>query len=262
MSDQAETLRRLMEQRGSTSDESGAMPHVFVVSSAQTGIGKTWLVANLGALLAHDGLRVLLIDADHQNRAEAEAAATSETDPLLQLEERLWLLPMNEMSDRADSPADGQDFDVVLIDANAASGKTVVSMDNASFRNVILLTPDPSGVADAYNLVSSLRRRSASDCFGVVVNQVTDGGQAREAFRRLATATDQYLDIQLDYLGHIARDENFTRAVVKPKSLVNLGDGPVSGVTVSLELLAKRFRETCSDRQVNMKGFWRTLMGP
>jgi chromosome partitioning related protein ParA len=38
----------------------------FTVMSTKGGVGKTTLTANLGALLADMGLRVLLIDADVQ----------------------------------------------------------------------------------------------------------------------------------------------------------------------------------------------------
>jgi chromosome partitioning related protein ParA len=38
----------------------------FTITSTKGGVGKTTLTANLGALLADMGLRVLLVDADVQ----------------------------------------------------------------------------------------------------------------------------------------------------------------------------------------------------
>jgi MinD-like ATPase involved in chromosome partitioning or flagellar assembly len=252
-----------MEQRGETADESGALPHVFVFSSGQQGIGKTWLVANLGALLARDGLRVLMIDSDQESQEHRSAG-------LRRVEERLWLLSSRSLPEGATS----QEFDVVLIDAGAGADASLTALRSPAFRSVIVLTGEPGSIAAAYGVVSFLRHKACLDSFSVIVNQVADGREAREALKRLGTAADQTLDIQLDYLGHVARDENFTRAVVRPKSLVNSSEWPETSASASLELLAKRLRESCavssSDRasvpgigmQRNMKGFWRTLVNP
>ena len=70
--DQADTLRRLMQARGTSEgcglnpeeDERGPSARVFTVSSGKGGVGKSCLVANLGAWLARRGQRVLLIDGD------------------------------------------------------------------------------------------------------------------------------------------------------------------------------------------------------
>ena len=49
------------------SQKTKALPYyIATICSSKGGVGKTTLTANLGALLAELGLRVLLIDADKQ----------------------------------------------------------------------------------------------------------------------------------------------------------------------------------------------------
>src|ERR1700756_1807863 len=69
MSDQADTLRRLMQQRqvspGSTlAAENLRQPRIFTVASGKGGVGKSSFVATMGTLLARSGFRVLLVDGD------------------------------------------------------------------------------------------------------------------------------------------------------------------------------------------------------
>ena len=262
MSDQAETLRKLMEQRGSPADEGGSMPQVFVVASPLLGTTKTKLVTQLSTLLGREGLRVLLIDAVMpvkrlQTHTEAYAR---------RLGQNLWFLPLEALPIQLENPS--EEFDVVMIDTGGGLKRSVTplhsSLYSPLFRSVVVLTPERNSVASAYELISELKRRNAVERFGIIVNQVTDGRAAREIFRQLTAISVKTLDVQLDYLGHVACDENFNRTVVKPKFLVNSIEGSGAGATVSLELLAKRFRESGSatGKQVNMKGFWRTLMGP
>jgi flagellar biosynthesis protein FlhG len=121
MSDQADTLRRLMEQRQSEKDRARArgeaarasrvqprhLPKVITVASGKGGVGKSCFSATMGTMLARNGFRVLLVDGDFglanlDILLNVQPIATLEQvmdgvatiqEAVLGVEPNLWLIP-------------------------------------------------------------------------------------------------------------------------------------------------------------------------
>jgi hypothetical protein len=71
---------------------------------------------------------------------------------------------------------------------------------------------------------------------------VTDGREGVATFQRLRDVAARFVDVQLDYLGHCARDEKVSQSVMKQKILLDLDSGAVSPAVACLELLSKHIR--------------------
>jgi flagellar biosynthesis protein FlhG len=119
MTDQADTLRRIMQERqksnssrdasayGGRQKDQARVPRVFTVASGKGGVGKSCIVANLGTLLARQGFKVLLVDCDFGLAnldiiLNVQAAATLEQvlqgsatlqEAVVGVEPNLWLIP-------------------------------------------------------------------------------------------------------------------------------------------------------------------------
>lgn len=271
--DQADTLRRLMQARDRQAEAeavAGPSARVITVASGKGGVGKSCLVANLGALLARQGLRVLLVDGDlglanldillglpREHRATLEQVLDGKAriqDAIVGVEPNLWLIPagsgLNEL--RQSGPetrlrlmrvleASPWEMDVILIDAGAGIGHGVLSLQSPSFESVVVATPEPTAIADAYALIKMARIQAGVLRFGLVVNQVTDARQGLAVHQRLKEVAARFLangDVHVDYIGHWSRDEKITQSVMKRKILLDLDDGAPS--RACLELLAKR----------------------
>lgn len=218
-------------------------------------------------------------------------------DAVIGVEHNLWLLPASAgLLDVRDFGSDIREkmvqlfddcpwaMDVILVDVGAGIQSNVLSLHSPLFRSVIVLSPDPTSLTDAYGLIKLLRRHCGVTQVSTVVNQVTDGREARAVYQRLRDVASRFIDVQIDYLGHWEKDEKIARAVMKRKILLDWDSGARS--IPSLELLAKqvrsRFLDGCTGSEFEIKGrvpdsggesaesalpshntsgFWRTVLG-
>jgi flagellar biosynthesis protein FlhG len=296
--DQADTLRRLMQKRKSSSSgertDGLARAQVLTVASGKGGVGKSSLVANLGALLARSGLRVLLVDGDFglanldillgvqaQGSVEQVLDGTiGVREAVVGVEQNLWLLPASTGFAAARAWKDDSrerlislfesfpwEMDLVIVDAGAGIQDNVLRLHSPLYRSLVVLTPEPTSFTDAYGLIKLLKRECAVNRVSVIVNQVTDGREGIATFQKLKDVADRFLDVRMEYLGHCVRDEKFVQAVMKRKTLLDLDSG--TAAVQALELLAKRIRcEAGNPAGLNVvtvpknaAGFWRTLLG-
>ncbi len=240
---------------------------VITVASGKGGVGKTSLVANIGAMLSRSGTRVMLVDGDFglanldilfrvQPQATFEDVLmgnASAQDALIGIEPNLWILPASSgfMDARDWSPgARGRlaqmfescpwDMDLILVDLGSGIQENVVSMHHPGFNSIVVLTPEPTSLTDAYGLMKILRRDRGVNEFDIIVNQVTDGREGFVVYQKLNEVLSRFTDIKATYLGHCARDEKFLQAVLNRKILLDLEEAAPS--VPCLELLAKRIQ--------------------
>lgn len=301
--DQADTLRKMMLRAPSPSRLGGSPtglsgPRVLTVSSGKGGVGKSCLVANLGATLARSGQRVLLVDGDaglanldilmglpsDAGRATLEQVLEGSArlqDAIVGVEPNLWLIPSRSgwMDYRTPDSARGAaararlatllddnpwEMDLVLIDVGAGIGEDVLSMHHPSFETVVIVTPEPTSFADGYALIKMIRRERGICRVRVLVNQVTDGREGQRIFQKLKDVASQFSDVQLEYLGHWERDEKVPRSVMKRKILLDLDEAASS--LPSLDLIAKRVVTVAAEKSGHVSlrreaaGFWNILL--
>ncbi len=216
-------------------------PRVIAVTSGKGGVGKTMFSVHLAARAARRGQRVLLMDADLglanvdvmlgvspaasiQQVVEDECSLQ---DVLVRCEEgggfdvipggsglhgltRLSSAQQRILLDEMD--ALGPRYDLVLIDTAAGIGDNVMYFVSASESAVVVLTPDPTSLTDAYALIKVLSRQRDMRRFMVVVNQAAEL-DAQITFRRLLSVADRYLDVHLEYMGHVPESGNVRRAI-------------------------------------------------
>ncbi|GIX47070.1 MAG: site-determining protein [Candidatus Tectimicrobiota bacterium] len=249
--DQATTLRSWVQRAGQTAGDSPASRprRVLAFTSGKGGVGKTQLVVNLGYALCEAGARVLLFDADlglanvdvllgltprftlqHVLRGEKRLA-----DILLKGPQGLWILPassgVQELAMLSPQQhawllaelrrlAAGVDF--LLVDTGAGIAPHVTAFTAAAHDVVVVVTPEPTSLTDAYALIKVLATKYGVQRFWVLPNAVADAAEARDTFRRLSTATERFLRLQLAYFGFVPRDRVFGQAVRQQRAVLEL----------------------------------------
>ena len=263
-----------------------AQPRIISVSSGKGGVGKTVISANLGLRLAELGRKVLLIDADlalanldlmlglKANRTVREVMAErcSLAEAMVRGPNGLTLLPACS-GDESFAEMDGtrrmvlfnlidsleEEFDTVIVDTGAGIGSNAAGFAAAAQQALVVVTPDPASMADAYAMIKVLSNRGKKR-INLVVNMATNPAEAESVVVRLLDLVDQFLDVAVVPVGYIYRDEVVLRSVRACTPVLRAY--PRSGVSNAIAALADRLLlepiETDSGAPTL---FWKRLMG-
>jgi flagellar biosynthesis protein FlhG len=220
---------------------------VIAVTSGKGGVGKTSLTVNLALTFARQGRRVLILDGDTglanvdilmdaQPRATLRHLLAGEADieeVLLASEHGVTILPggsgvaeLSELSELVQRElletldGLGDRFDTVLVDTAAGIGSNARFFAGAAQEVLVVATPEPTSLADAYAMIKVLSRHCGVTRVGVVLNQVVGRDEARDVFERLDALCARFLPVALDFVGSIPRDAHVREAVMAQLPLV------------------------------------------
>ncbi len=244
--DQAEQLRIDAMAAGSAGTSSASKPlsgkcRVIAVSSGKGGVGKTSLTLNLGLALIRLGYKVVIIDADlglanidvminatpRYNLVDVISGEKKVSDILLRGPLDLKIVPggsgVFELAnlDRGkrqgliDQLADLEnEGDFILIDTAAGLSRNVISFVGAADDLILVTTPEPTALTDAYGMLKVLVERKLKYKSHLIVNSTRGMQQGSKTFDGLNRVVCRYLpDMKLNYLGDVRYDPAVSNAV-------------------------------------------------
>ncbi|MBN1275858.1 MAG: MinD/ParA family protein [Deltaproteobacteria bacterium] len=222
---------------------------VIAITSGKGGVGKTNIVANLGFALSRLRKKVLVLDADlglgnldvllgiapKYNLSHVVAGEKSISDIIVKGPGEMKILPagsgIQEITDlsrdqkiRILSELDTllDTVDILLIDTAAGISSNVMYF-NVSAQNIIVVaTPEPTSMTDAYALMKVLSMRYSEKKFSLLVNLAASVEEAHEVFRQLDLVAKRFLDISIEYIGYVLADKNVTKGVRHQKIVSEL----------------------------------------
>jgi len=113
-------------------------------------------------------------------------------------------------------------FDLVLIDTGAGIGENVLFFVGAAEEAILVVSPEPTSLVDAYAVVKVLSQQAGVQTFNVVVNPVVDELTARAVFTKLTTVTSRFLSARVRLLGYVPRDENLSKAIMSQRPVCEM----------------------------------------
>lgn len=261
---------------------------VIAVTSGKGGVGKTNIVANLGYAFARMGKKVLILDADlglgnldvllglapKYNLSHVITGEKSISDIIVKGPGNMLILPassgiqeltqltseqkvqiLNELDGVIDS------VDLLLIDTAAGISSNVMDFNVIAQEIIVVVSPEPTAITDAYALMKVLSLKYAEKCCKVVVNLAGTTQQGREVFRQLNLVAEKFLDMTVDYLGSVLFDAKMTKGVKQQKLVSDLY--PDTQASKCFQDLARKIftRPPTNVPKGDSNFFWHHLIG-
>lgn len=242
--DQAERLREMVRNQSAPKGTA----RVITVTSGKGGVGKSSISVNLGIALSQAGKRVVILDADFGlanvevmlgirprfNLADLIFRGKSLSDIITRGPENIGFISggsgIQEMNNLTRdqivylvqklSELD-QLADVIIIDTGAGITDAVLEFIAASSEVLLVTTPEPTSITDAYALMKTLKRKADFSHEDAVIrmisNRVSSEEEGRELFDKLSAVVHKFLHIKMDYLGTLLQEDMVSKAVIHQK---------------------------------------------
>jgi flagellar biosynthesis protein FlhG len=244
---------------------------VFAIASGKGGVGKTNVTANLAAVLAHKRQRVLAIDADAglanldllfgikpvYTLKDFFSGAVALDEIVLTTAQGVLLLPgangvqsltalsgAQKLALAGALEALARHVDIVLVDTCSGISDLATYFAAAAQEIVVVVTPEPASLTDAYALIKILASTYGEKHFQILANKVDDEEQSRRLFDSLSATATRFLNVSLDYLGWIPRDPRLLTAVARSRLVVEEAQDAPSAR--SFDVLASRLIESAA----------------
>ncbi|TVQ31270.1 MAG: MinD/ParA family protein [Phycisphaeraceae bacterium] len=218
---------------------------IIAVASGKGGVGKTNMCVNICVAMAMRGRRAILLDGDlglanadvlcgvtaGANLGHVLEGTRSLDEIIIEAPGGFGLIPgAAGMAHLAHSGRERRQSllkrlgameraaDVIVIDCGAGIGGSVMSFVQAADLAMIVATPEPTSIADAYALIKcthSLKVRTGSTTpgCGVLINQAVDEDEAKRAYARMAGVCERFLRMRPELIGWTPSDPRVPEAV-------------------------------------------------
>jgi flagellar biosynthesis protein FlhG len=246
-------------------------PVAIAITSGKGGVGKTNVVANLAVSLANMRKRVMILDADFglanidvllglapkHNLKDFIFGDLDLEDIIVEGPGGVRIIPASSgVEQMADLTKDQQmklirsltsleaQTDYLLVDTGAGISRNVINFLLASGLVIIVTTPEPTAIVDAYLVVKILAHREPGKRVSILVNSVTGADEAQSVFRQIDGVARRFLSKPLELLGFVEKDKNVLEAVRQQGPVASLY--PQSAAAKCLKGLAKKLDRQCN----------------
>ncbi len=245
--DQAEVLRQMV-----FNNTVKPSARVITVTSGKGGVGKSSISLNLAMSMSKMGKKVILLDADFglanievmlgtrpkANLSDLMFRGKDIKDIIIDGPEGIKFISggsgIQELAKMTKEQclyltkklAELDDLaDIIIIDTGAGISDSVLEFVASSNEVLLVATPEPTSITDAYALLKALNRKSefskSSTVIKMVANRVHSENEGKNVlYENMKNVVGRFLNISLEYLGSIPDDKELQRAVMRQIPIV------------------------------------------
>lgn len=278
LDDQASALRKLMKRARRT--------RTIAVTSGKGGVGKSNVALNLSILLSAAGNRVALVDADlglanldvlvnvavGANLSHVLAGTKRLEEIVMDLPSGVQLVPgasgIAKLADLSELQrvqlvnslsALEADNDVIVVDTGAGISPEVLQFVCAADSAIVVTTPEPTAVTDAYSMIKVLTQRAYKGRISLLVNLVQNRQEGRTTYQRVSGVAEQFLNARVLDAGYVVADPRVGESVRRREPFVLAH--PRCQASKCLAALAGKLCEGGSLTERREGGFFRRVAG-
>jgi flagellar biosynthesis protein FlhG len=249
MKDQAEKLRQIINNiklkqcntaTGTSTSTNRKNTKIITITSGKGGVGKTNIAVNLAIALSNQGKGAIIFDAD---LGLANIEVLLGVTPKYTLEDVVFnnksifdIISTGPNNIRYISGGSGVEqltklnndhlnrfiyniglldkiADIILIDTGAGLSDNVLSFVMAADEVILVTTPEPTSITDAYALIKMISVRDREKRIRLIVNRAENEKEAKKIFNNISLVVQKFLGMELLPLGYILQDQAVMKSV-------------------------------------------------
>lgn len=259
------------------------MPRIITVASGKGGVGKTNISVNMALYLVEQGYRTCLFDADmglanidillgiYPEYTLEDVLLKEKTmkDIIYKTPSGLDIIPGSSGVEKLADPEPEQvdylikslseldDYDYFIFDTSAGISKSVISFCVTSPEIVLVITPEPTSITDAYALLKVLCINNIDSRVMIAINQCTNMAVANKLYEKFKEVVQKYLGIDIYPLGTVPSDPHVVKAVKEQTPLISIY--PNSDAAKGIKNLGRYLisRDSTNINGYDLNDFWR-----
>ena len=267
--DQAEQLRMLVNKQQEQKKKERKVSRVITVTSGKGGVGKSTLTVNLAIQLSRLGKKVIILDADFglanievmlgirpdYNLADLMFRGKELKEIIIEGPENIGFISggsgIQELSRLTREQVVylvqklyelDELADIILVDTGAGISDSVLEFVSASNEVLLVATPEPTSITDAYALLKTLNRRSGfskdDTMLRMVANRIKGNEEGEALYNKLGIVVEKFLNLKVEYMGGIPDDPNCGKAIMQ-QSPITLSEPRSASVKAIASIAAK-----------------------
>ncbi len=278
--DQAANLRKLVLE-----NKPLKKTKTIAITSGKGGVGKSSLAVSLSIALSRLGSSVTLLDADlglanvnvilgiipKYNLYHVIKGKKKIRDIVIEVPENIKIIAgasgFHQLANldpkqrtefiEAVSELDTDDF--MVIDTGAGVSQNVLSFVLAADEVVVVTTPEPTAITDAYGIIKSIASQSPDKTIKLIVNRVSSVAEGKRVAQRVINIAGQFLNIKVENIGFVFDDIYVSKSVRNQKPFIV--SYPKSKASVCVSIIAERIlnREVETEKGSGLVSFFRNL---
>lgn len=241
--DQTQQLRNIIKQQNMQQQH---LARVITVTSGKGGVGKSNMSVNMAIQLSRLGKKVIILDADFglanvevmlgtrpkYNMADMIFGGKDIRDVICKGPENIGFISggsgIKELSNLSKDQISGiinmmygldSLADIIIIDTGAGISDAVIDMVLASSEVLLVTTPEPTSITDAYALLKTINKTPGFNAentkIRMIGNRTLNMSDGYDLYNKLNSVVERFLNMKMEYLGAVPFDVNLTKAVMR-----------------------------------------------